>query len=261
MCLPTQPANGGPNVSPSLASLFGGRPQLKGAGLLGGAGAGGGISGGLLSSRSLFEKAAARKRRVFFSFHFQNDINRVNIVRQSWRFRPEDDTQPADWFDNSLWEATKKKGSAALKSLINGGMNNTSVTCVLAGKDTWTRPWVRYEIAYALSRGNGLFGAFIHNVKCMKAGTCLRGNNPFDHIGLKWSADDKAYIWEKFGGAWRKYAQLPGPVTWPKWLPNVTDRKYVMPLSNAAAMYDYAEDDGYKNLAAWAHGSAAQAGR
>lgn len=214
------------------------------------------FGGGLLA-----EALKIRKRRVFFSFHYQNDINRVNVVRQSWRFRPEDQTQPADWFDHSLWESTKKTGEAALKRLINEGMNNTSVTCVLAGTETWGRPWVRYEIAYALSRGNGLFGAYIDGVQCMQKGMCERGNNPYEHLGLKWADDDNTYIWEKFGGKWRRFARLPEPVKWPNWLPNVTDRKYIMPLSRAVTMYDYARDNGYANLSSWANGAAVQAGR
>jgi len=205
--------------------------------------------------------APKRKRRVFFSFHYQNDINRVNVVRQSWRFRPDDEAQPADWFDNSLWETAKKTGETALKRLINDGMNNTSVTCVLAGTDTWRRPWVRYEIAYALSRRNGLFGAYIDNVKCMQKGMCARGNNPFDHLGLAWDDDDKAYIWEKFNGQWRRFARLSEPVTWPNWLPNVSSREFIMPLSAAVKMYDYALDDGYTNLCTWANAAAVQAGR
>lgn len=212
-------------------------------------------------ARSLLGGIAARKRRVFFSFHYQNDINRVNVVRQSWRFRPDDETQPADWFDHSLWEATKKTGTAALKKLINGGMSNTSVTCVLVGTDTWRRPWVRYEIAHALSRCNGLVGVYIDNVQCMQKGLCEHGNNPFDYIGLKWADDDKAYVWENFGGKWRKFALLTEAVTWPNWLPNVTDRKYIMPLSRAVCMYDYALNDGYANLSSWANAAAVQAGR
>jgi hypothetical protein len=211
--------------------------------------------------RGIGQAVKAPKRRVFFSFHYQNDINRVNVVRQSWRFRPGDETQPADWFDSSLWESTKRSGTAALKRLINNGMDNTSVTCVLAGADTWRRPWVRYEIAYALARGNGLFGIYIEGVQCMQKGFCTRGNNPFDHLGLSWGQDDKAYIWEKFGGKWRKYAFLADSVKWPKWLPNVADRNYVMPLSAAVKMYDYAVQDGYANLTNWANVAAVQAGR
>ena len=185
----------------------------------------------------------------------------MNIVRNSWRIRPGDDSQPAKWFDHSIWEESKRKGDPALKKLIHDGMQYSSVTCVLAGTDTWRRPWVRYEIAYALARGNGLLTVYIHGVNCMKTGTCTKGNNPLDYIGLKWSDDGKAYIWENWNGTWRKYARYPDPVKWPAWLPNVTDRKYIRPLSQSAASYDYSLQDGYNNLSTWTHNAAKQAGR
>ena len=232
---------------------------LLAAGLFG---SGGSQHTGLFESAAAKALKEAKKRRVFFSFHYQNDINRVNIVRQSWRFRPDDDSQPADWFDHSIWEESKKKGERALKDLIHGGMHYSSVTCVLAGTDTWARPWVRYEIAHALSRGNGLLTVYIHGLKCMKTQTaCAKGKNPLDYIGLKWGDDGKAYIWENFNGAWRLYARHPEAVAWPKWLRNVSDRKYIMPLSASAASYDYLLQDGYSNLSTWTHNAAKQAGR
>ena len=205
--------------------------------------------------------AASKKRRVFFSFHYQLDINRVNIVRQSWRFRPEDGTQPADWFDHSIWESAKKTGETALKRLIHGGMERSSVTCVLAGAETWRRPWVRYEIAYGLARGNGLMTVFIDGLKCMKNGLCGRGPNPLDYLGLKWDGQGKAHIWENFGGQWRPYPLYTEAVTWPKWLPNVTEVRFIRPLSQGSVSYDYIAHNGYANLSSWADTAAQRAGR
>jgi len=206
------------------------------------------------------EMAAARKRRVFFSFHYQLDINRVNVVRNSWRFRPTDGTQPADWFDHSIWEEAKRTGTLALKRLIHSGMNRSSVTCVLAGQSTWGRPWVRYEIAYGLARGNGLLTVFINGVKCMKTGLCQRGPNPLDYMGLSLDDRGQARIWENFNGRWRLYALHPDPVAWPAWLPKA-DKGFISVLGLAAASYDYQLQDGYTNLAAWADKAAQQAGR
>jgi len=205
--------------------------------------------------------AVAPKRRVFFSFHYQQDINRVNVVRNAWRIRPEDGTQPANWFDHSIWEDAKKTGQSALKKLIHEGMNGSSVTCVLAGAETWARPWVRYEIAYGVARGNGLMTVFINGVKCMNAGVCDRGPNPLDYLGLKWGDDGKAYIWEKFGGQWRAYPLYKSPISWPSWLPNVTERRLIRPLSHGGFAYDYAKQDGYKNLSGWAQLAADRAGK
>lgn len=206
------------------------------------------------------KRAAAAKRRVFFSFHYQADINRVNVVRNSWRFRPTDGTQPADWFDHSIWEEAKRTGAIALKRLIHGGMNRSSVTCVLAGQSTWGRPWVRYEIAYGLARGNGLMTVFIDGVKCMKTGLCVRGPNPLDYMGLSLDEQGRARIWENFDGQWRLYPLYTETVAWPAWLRR-TAKGYISVLGRAVSAYDYQGQNGYANFAAWADAAAQQAGR
>jgi MTH538 TIR-like domain (DUF1863) len=45
-------------------------------------------------------------RRVFFSFHYERDIWRASIVRNSWVTKP--DRQAAGFFDASIWEEAKK---------------------------------------------------------------------------------------------------------------------------------------------------------
>jgi len=101
-------------------------------------------------------------RRVFFSFHYQKDIFRVNVIRNSHIV---DGTAAAGFQDASLWEETKKKGDAAVKALINKGLENTSVTVVLIGAETVNRKYVTYEIEQSIARGNGLLGIHINNIK------------------------------------------------------------------------------------------------
>jgi hypothetical protein len=36
-----------------------------------------------------------------------------------------------------------------------------------------------------MDEGKGLFGIYIHNLKCPRAGTCSSGANPFDGFNLK----------------------------------------------------------------------------
>lgn len=52
-------------------------------------------------------------RRVFFSFHYERDVWRASVVRQSWRTKP--DRESAGFFDAGLWEEAKQKGEAASK--------------------------------------------------------------------------------------------------------------------------------------------------
>lgn len=101
-------------------------------------------------------------RNVFFSFHYQRDLWRVNVVRNSAMV---DGVAAAGFQDQSLWEETKKQGDAAVKRLIDAGLAGTSVTVVLIGAMTAGRQYVAYEIERSIARGNGLLGVRIHTIK------------------------------------------------------------------------------------------------
>ena len=101
-------------------------------------------------------------RRVFFSFHYQRDIWRVNQIRNV----PEIIGCAAAGFqDASIWEEAKRKGDAAVKALINEGLKNTTVTVVCVGHKTAGRTYINYEIEQSIARGNGVVAVQIHHLK------------------------------------------------------------------------------------------------
>lgn len=133
-------------------------------------------------------------RRVFFSFHYQNDIWRVNVVRNSYVI---EGCAAAGFQDASLWEEAKKKGDAAIKRMIDDNLIGTSVTCVLIGSQTAYREFVNYEIEKSIERGNGLFGVRVHMIKDKDGKTDVAGLIPWQ---LQ-SSGAPVYDWEygKFG--------------------------------------------------------------
>ncbi len=98
-------------------------------------------------------------RKVFFSFHY-DDIMNANIVRNSGQFKPTADT---GFYDASLWETARTQGDAAVKRLIDKGLDNTGVTCFLLGAKTSTRPYCKYELQKSLSDGKGILGILLPN--------------------------------------------------------------------------------------------------
>jgi hypothetical protein len=62
-------------------------------------------------------------RKVFFSFHYERDLWRVNVVRNSGVV---EGVSAAGFQDASLWEETKKKGDDAVKRLIDSGLSATT---------------------------------------------------------------------------------------------------------------------------------------
>lgn len=129
-------------------------------------------------------------RRAFFSFHYQRDIWRANVVRNSWVTQ---DREAAGFFDASLWEEAQTKGDTAIKALIDKGLVNTSVTVVLIGKETASRSYVKYEIEQSIARGNGLLGIHIEKIANSKGDTDDTGPNPLP-------SRYPVYWWNKDGG-------------------------------------------------------------
>jgi hypothetical protein len=72
-------------------------------------------------------------RRTFFSFHYERDVWRASIIRNTGIV---DAQAAAGWSDASIWEEAKRKGDDAIRSLIKSGLANTSVTVVLIGAQT-----------------------------------------------------------------------------------------------------------------------------
>lgn len=100
-------------------------------------------------------------RRVYFAFHFERDIFRINQVRNSNVVAGVD---RAGFYDHSEYLEAKKKGDQEIRRLILSKLEGTSVTVVLIGHETASRPWVQFEIAESIKRGNGLLGVFVHHL-------------------------------------------------------------------------------------------------
>lgn len=119
------------------------------------------------------------KRQVFYSFHFKNDVMRVQQIRNIGAI---EDNKPVSEND---WEEIKKKGDDSIKKWINDNMGYRSCVIVLVGEETADREWVQYEIKKAWEDGKGLLGIYIHNIKCPRNGKCNKGKNPFEQFTFK----------------------------------------------------------------------------
>lgn len=189
-------------------------------------------------------------KKVFFSFHYQDVIDfRANVVRQHWVTKP--DREEAGYFDKSIWEEAKKKGEIALKRMINGGLDNTSNTCVLIGSQTYARPWVRYEILKSFVRGNHILGVHINGIKDKNQTTKQKGVNPLDFLGVRFSEDGKKMtILEYVSDKWVEYEKIDGTASFPASVGSSMWGKGYK-LSALFKSYDWDTDDGYSNFSNW----------
>lgn len=161
-------------------------------------------------------------RRVFFSFHYENDVWRANVVRNSWVIKPS--SEKVGFIDKADFEEVKKGGDSAIKRWIDNQLLGTSVTVVLIGSDTSNREYVKYELQKSYERGNGILGIYIHNIKDSHGSKSLKGSNAFGEIG-KDSNGKSVYL----------------SVNYPT--------------------YDWIEDNGYLNLGLWVEEAAKNAGK
>jgi hypothetical protein len=204
---------------------------------------------------------APRVRRVFYSFHYA-DVNRVNQVRQSGKIRPIDSERVKTIQDRSLWERKKSINDDYLRRAITKNIVGTSVTCVLTGRDTWERPWCRFEIARSLLNGNGIFAVRIDHLYCIGQ-RCYGtpGPNPLDHMAVGLDQNGRIQVYEHVDGGWYVISTMTKPLPrWPKWLEPVPNG-YVRVLSSGAPIYDYESGDGARLLLYWANQAARAAGR
>jgi hypothetical protein len=189
-------------------------------------------------------------RRVYFAFHYQNDIWRVNQVRQSWVTQ---DRQDAGFYDASLWEKAKKESDLAIKRMINSGLQNTSATCVLIGSETSKRRWVQYEIVKSFDKGNALLGVYIHLLKDKFGKTSSKGADPFDDLALVISDGGKSAsvrVWKN--QSWKNFEDYPTvSLNWKQEYAG----KFFRFSELGIKLYDWSDDDGYTNFDKWIENS------
>jgi len=204
----------------------------------------------------LYGSVAEPTRRVYFSFHYQNDIQRLMQVRNHWVTK--ETRKAAGFFDGSLEEKAKTEGSIAVKRAINAGMVGSSVTCVVIGSETYQRHWVRYEILKSIEQGMGVFGVRVHQLKNLSRQTAIKGPDPFDWLGYSWNDSTgklKPVYWD--GRQWLTYTDADTvPTSAAKYL--VRDS---FKLSRFFSVYDWVDDNGYDNFSSWVAAAARQAGR
>ena len=118
------------------------------------------------------------KKRVFYSFHYDNDYWRVQQVRNMGVV---DGDKPVEC---NKWEEIKKQGDIAIKKWIDDSLKNCSCLVVLIGSKTAERKWVKYEIEKAWELGKGVLGIRIHNLGDRNGQCCVSGENPFYNIDI-----------------------------------------------------------------------------
>ncbi|MFA9422791.1 MAG: TIR domain-containing protein [Sedimentibacter sp.] len=162
-------------------------------------------------------------RKVFFSFHYDNDVNRAMTVRNSWVTQG---VEKAGFVDKVEFEKIQRQGTKAIENWIDNQLIGTSVTVVLIGSETLERDFVQYEIRKSIEKGNGIIGVKINSITDMRTGFKTRLCNLHTCIGI-WTASKKNIYFDEI----------------------------------ADGIYDYSTQDGYHKLGAWIESAAKKKGK
>lgn len=207
----------------------------------------------------------AQKRKVYFSFHF-DDIMRVNIVRNAWKIDHPAAPAMRSFYDSSLWESRQLESPDSIKNIVRDGVANTSAVCVLVGSNTWSRRWVRYEVARAVIDGRGLLAVHVNSLRHhVRLQPDPWGCNPLACLAVgKVQPDPRVapqyYLFEWTDRGWVRYQDHIAPVQLPTYLADPA-AGYVMELSKGTVVYDYVNQQGHKYIGAWVDSAAQQVGR
>src|ERR1039458_9025714 len=142
-------------------------------------------------------------REVFFSFHHEDDIWRVNQVRNA---NVVAGSRLAGFFDHSEYEIAKKRGKEVIQRMILSYLKDTTVTVVLIGTKTASRRWVKYEIGQSIARKKRVLGIYIHRLNDPHTRPSSRGAKPAVPQGV----DFPAYDWDKDVDRFRKEIEAAG---------------------------------------------------
>ena len=114
----------------------------------------------------------AKRRQVFYSFHYKPDNWRAAQIRNLGL------VQGNRTVSDNEWETVARGGDAAIQKWIDGQMHRKSCAIILIGSGTAGRKWIRYEIEKAWSDGKGLLGIYIHNLEDVTGNQSRKGRDP-----------------------------------------------------------------------------------
>lgn len=109
---------------------------------------------------------------VFYSFHYERDVHRVQLIRNMGS------VEGQKLLNAQEWEAVRARGTKAIQNWIDEQMKWKNAVVVLIGAETASRRWVKYEIQRAWDLRKPLLGIRIHGLSSMGT-TDTEGADPF----------------------------------------------------------------------------------
>lgn len=117
------------------------------------------------------------KRKVFISYHHENDQGWANLMRTTYADKYE------IFYDNSLDDEVDSDEPDYINKVIREDyIVGTSITIVLCGPETWKRRFVDWEIYSTLHREHALLGVILSTATKNLQGNFIVPERLYDNI-------------------------------------------------------------------------------
>lgn len=140
-------------------------------------------------------------KSVFYSFHYERDVHRVQLVRNI------NALEGQSLLNSQKWEQIRQSGDRAVESWIAQEMTYKRAVIVLIGRETANRKWVQYEIEKAWADRKPLLGVHIHGLSSMGT-TDTKGASPFNSAAGIPIFDPTVIGWDGKIDSQRTYGKL-----------------------------------------------------
>jgi hypothetical protein len=149
-------------------------------------------------------------RHAFIVFDYENDLAHAKEIANSGVIKA---TAPAGLDNATAFKQAQGNGDAAVKQLIDKGLEGTSVTVVVIGHGTAGLAYVSYAIAQSIERQSGVLGVFVGGgrsaVPFEKEAGVLMEAGGYDSVD--WNPSTFAAQVEDAATDWKRFAR-PKPL-------------------------------------------------
>ena len=125
-------------------------------------------------------------RHVYFAFDLERDLHRVNQIRGQLAGPL---VGQAGFFDAAEYAQLVRGDKASIRQAIRERVAGTSVTLVLIGAETASRPFVHLAIETSIANQNGFLGLHVHGVDDQDGKSDLHGPPPILPLEIAFPCD------------------------------------------------------------------------
>jgi len=130
--------------------------------------------------------------RVFFIFHYEKELWRAQIVKQTWLSQG---GEALDFWDKATWH--QARSNERHLELIDTAIDNAHVTAVLIAQGTSDQGYVQYAVRKSHQKCKGLLAIYFHNIPDEQGSKAPIGNARFGDID-QGTGSGRAFFWQLY---------------------------------------------------------------